>query len=380
MAIYIDLESKEIVYEIIETAITKQQQQQHYTTNDNGLMVEEERLFVLEKDLAFAPNCQVRVEGKDATELGVNGLVGSIICSQFTTPYNKSYTIQFTVDGGSRVIGMYNVDPKEVVYVPSKSCIDDDDDDDSGGKNGGRVDTKLQSNVKTGNMLSTGVAQQETDKTNDNVDGNLRKQPSTVQIQQTLLTSASHLPLVSCDSASSSLTSEQQQEAVSLDIRQDASTTTPTIDESSIQNPISVSDTSLLCVSPLAAGACSFHDNQNGTNQVQKKEVSLRWEPPNQVTATDHSVNARFLDTKDNRKRKTLSDMESLSEHSTEHPRKSCKDMGQTNQSISKRKPRQSKKNQMRRREKKSRIPCNRFFGSSGRCPYGDKCHFNHNG
>ena len=225
MAIYIDLESKEIVYEIIETATTKQQQQ-HYNTNDNGLMVEEERLFLLEKDLAFAPNFQVRVEGKDTIELGVNGLVGSIICSHFTTPYNKSYIIQFTVDGGSRVIGMYNVYPNDVVYVPSKSCIDDHD---GSGKNEGTVDTKLQSNVKTGNSLSTGViARREMDKTYDYVDDNLRKQPSTVKIQQSLMTSASHLPLVSCDSASSSLPSEEQQEAVSLDIRQDTSTPTTT--------------------------------------------------------------------------------------------------------------------------------------------------------
>jgi hypothetical protein len=350
MAIYIDLESKEIVYEIIETATTKQQQQ-HYNTNDNGLMVEEERLFLLEKDLAFAPNFQVRVEGKDTIELGVNGLVGSIICSHFTTPYNKSYIIQFTVDGGSRVIGMYNVDPNDVAYVPSKPCIDDD----GSGKNGGTVDTKLQSNVKTGNSLSTGVAQQETDKTNDNVDGNLHEQSSTVQMQPTLLTIASNLPLVSCESASSSLTSEQQQEAVSLDIRSD-------------------SDTSLLCVSPLAAGACSFHNNQNGTNQVQKKEVSLRWEPPNRTTATDHSVNARFLDIKDNRKRKTLSDMESLSEHSTEHPRK-CRYQQRQNKQEAKKKRARHKRN-----NKKKSIPCNKFFGSSGHCPYGDKCQFNHNG
>ena len=276
-AIYIDLESKEIVYEIIETT-TKQQR---HNTNDNGLIVEE-RLFLLEKDLAFASNCQVRVEGKDATELGVNGLVGSIICPQFTTPDNKSYTIQFTVDGGSRVIGMYNVDPKEVVYVPSKSCNDDDDDDDDdddGGENGGTVDTKLQSNVETGNSLLTGVARREMDKTNDNVNGNLHEQSSTVQIQQTLLTNASDRPLVSCDSASSSLTSEQQQEAVSLDIRQEASTTNNTVDESSSQKLISVLETPLQRVSPLTV--CSFEYTHNGTIQVQTKKVFPRWEPPN---------------------------------------------------------------------------------------------------
>lgn len=52
----------------------------------------EERLFLLEKDLAFATNCQVRVEGNDAKELGVNGLVGSIICPHFTTP-TTSHTL-----------------------------------------------------------------------------------------------------------------------------------------------------------------------------------------------------------------------------------------------------------------------------------------------
>ena len=78
---------------------------------------------------------------------------------------------------------MYNVDPKEVVYVPSNSCNDDDDDDDGGGENGGTVDTKLQSNMETGNSLLTRVARREMDKTNDNVNGNLHEQSSTVQIQ-----------------------------------------------------------------------------------------------------------------------------------------------------------------------------------------------------
>lgn len=150
------------MYEIIETTTTKQQQQ--HNTNDNELMVEAQ-LFLLEKDLAFATNCQVRVEGKDATEMGANGLVWSIICPQFTTSYNKSCTIQFTVDGGSRVIGMYNVDPQEVVYVPSKSC--NDDDVDCGNGMMGTIDTKLQSNVETGNSIMTGVARREMDKTND---------------------------------------------------------------------------------------------------------------------------------------------------------------------------------------------------------------------
>ena len=82
-------------------------------------------------------------------------------------------------------VGMYNVDPKEVVYVPSNSCNDDDDDDDDdgGGENGGTVDTKLQSNMETGNSLLTRVARREMDKTNDNVNGNLHEQSSTVQIQ-----------------------------------------------------------------------------------------------------------------------------------------------------------------------------------------------------
>jgi hypothetical protein len=173
MAIYIDLESKEIVYEIIAT---KQQQQQQHNTNDNGLMVEEERLFLLEEQLTFATNCQVMVKGKDATELGVEGLVG-IICPQFTSDNNKSYTIQFTLDGGSRVIGMCNVDPKDVVYVPppSKSCNEDD-----GKTNGAMVDdnTALLSNVETRNSspLKGVAARQEMDKMNDTVDGNLHKQ------------------------------------------------------------------------------------------------------------------------------------------------------------------------------------------------------------
>jgi hypothetical protein len=66
------------------------------------------------------------------------------------------------------------VDPKEVVYVPSKSCNDDD--------NEGTFDTTLNNIEETGILISTGV-EQEINKTNDDVD----EQPSTVQIQQTSL-------------------------------------------------------------------------------------------------------------------------------------------------------------------------------------------------
>jgi hypothetical protein len=254
MAIYIDFKSSifEKVYEIL------------IETHEHN-----ERLFLLEEQLTFATNCQVKVKGKDATELGVKGLVG-IICPQFTSDNNKSYTIQFTLDGGSRVIGMCNVDPKDVVYVPppSKSCNEDD-----GETNGAMVDdTALLSNVETRNSspLKGVAARQEMDKMNDTVDGNLHKQQSSiVQMQQTLLTSVAAsdlLPLVSCDSASSSLTSEQLQpeEDVSLNIRHGTSTTTSTLAEVSKSFDES-----------RVVGTCSFEDTQNGTIQVQS-----RWEPP----------------------------------------------------------------------------------------------------
>jgi hypothetical protein len=254
MAIYIDFKSSifEKVYEIL------------IETHEQN-----ERLFLLEEQLTFATNCQVMVEGKDATELGVEELVGIIIGPQLPTPYNnKSYTIQFTLEGGSRVIGMCNVDPKFVVYVPpSKLCNEDD------GKNNGAMvdDTELLSNVETRNSPLKGVApRQEMDKMNDNVDGgNLHEQSSLVQMQQTLLTSVAAsdlLPLVSCDSASSSLTSEQLQpeEDVSLDIRHGTSTTTSTLAEVSKSFDES-----------RVVGTCSFEDTQNSTIQVQS-----RWEPP----------------------------------------------------------------------------------------------------
>jgi hypothetical protein len=119
ISIYFDFKSRDVVYEVlIETA-----------TNNNK---KEERLFLLEEQLTFATNCQVMVKGIDATELGVEGLVGIIIRHQSVTPdSNKSYTIQFTLDGGSRVVGMNNVDTNDVVYVPPSKSRNDDDDDDS---------------------------------------------------------------------------------------------------------------------------------------------------------------------------------------------------------------------------------------------------------
>jgi hypothetical protein len=271
MAIYIDFKSSifEKVYEIL------------IETHEHN-----ERLFLLEEQLTFATNCQVKVKGKDATELGVKGLVGIIIGPQLPTTNNnnKSYTIQFTLDGGSRVIGMCNVDPKDVIYVPptSKLCNEDG--------NGGTVDITLKSNVETGNALSSEV-EQEMDKMNDNVDGNLyerqssivqsnvetRKSPLTVvQMKQTLLTSPASdlLPLVSCDSASSSLTSEQlqQEEAELLNIRHSTSTTTSTLAE--VRKSFDESR---------VVGKSSFEDTQNGMIQVQS-----RWEPPpKRTTATE---------------------------------------------------------------------------------------------
>ena len=245
ISIYFDFKSRDVVYEVL---IEK-------TTNNNK---QEERLFLLEEQLTFATNCQVMVKGIDATELGVEGLVGIITCHRLLTPdsSNKSYTIQFALDGGGRVIGMNNVDPKDVVYVPpSKSCNDDDDDDDDDGK-GGIVETS------NGKSLATAEGRK-MDETNNNVHNNLDDQSSNEQ--QPLLT-----PLVSCDSASSSLTSVQlqQEEVELLNIRSGTSTTTR-VDES------------------LAVGTCSFEDTQNGTFQVQTKK-QLSWEPPpNRIPASE---------------------------------------------------------------------------------------------
>lgn len=124
-----------------------------------------DQIFVYEEQLQFASNCPVQV-------MGIPGV--GYICPQFPPPANKTYAIQFSTSGGSRVTGIYNVDPKEVVYVPSKSCNDDD--------NEGTFDTTLNNIEETGILISTGV-EQEINKTNDDVD----EQPSTAQIQQTSL-------------------------------------------------------------------------------------------------------------------------------------------------------------------------------------------------
>jgi len=124
-----------------------------------------DQIFVYEEQLQFASNCPVQVTG-------IPGV--GYICPQFPPTANKTYAIQFSTSGGSRVTGIYNVDPKEVVYVPSKSCNDDD--------NEGTFDTTLNNIEETGILISTGV-EQEINKTNDDVD----EQPSTAQIQQTSL-------------------------------------------------------------------------------------------------------------------------------------------------------------------------------------------------
>jgi len=144
-------------------------------------------------------------------------------------------------------------------------------------------DTALLSMETRNSPLKRVVARQEMDKMNDNVEhGNLHEQQSSiVQMQQTLLTSGAVsdlLPLVSCDSASSSLTSEQlqQEEDVSLDIRHGTTTTTITLAEVSKSFDKS-----------RVVGKSSFEDTQNGTIQVHSRKLPLWEPPPKRTTASE---------------------------------------------------------------------------------------------
>ena len=120
-AIFIDLKSREIVYEV---------ESNRPSLPDNEAAGQ---IFLLEGQLAFASNCRVKAKGMlDEDEMNDAGLEGVVLCPFFPPPLNDrnandmkklSYIIRFLLDRGGirRVMVKFDVDPALVMYNPSPS-------------------------------------------------------------------------------------------------------------------------------------------------------------------------------------------------------------------------------------------------------------------